>query len=253
MLHAVTVQDLCELLLKFNADTELKTQGGCTPLHRAAEGGHFGAAAILLHAKADANARNTGGWTPLHDAALEGKPDNVKVIAELLQFKAKVDAQDRNGATALHFAISDTKAGAVEALLSAGADPDVKDKAGKTAHRIAFECGASQCTSLLHGKGRGLIVAEMKARASLSAPTVDLAQAQEMFARYATDGEIIKDDFPKLASALGLDVSQAKLDALWDRADADKTGTVDFAEFLSLYLQNAKGNSPNNRRRYTLW
>ena len=88
----------------------------------------------LLKSGADLTYRyEEDGTTPLHQAALVGDVDIVKV---LLQAGASVDDEDREGATALHYA---TERQVVAALITASADVDHEDHACRTPGRRARE------------------------------------------------------------------------------------------------------------------
>lgn len=88
----------------------------------------------LLKFGADFTYRCEGdGTTPLHQAALLG---DIDILQVLLQAGASVDDEDREGATALHYA---GKRQIVAALITAGADVDHEDHAGMTPGRRARE------------------------------------------------------------------------------------------------------------------
>src|SRR5258706_4080963 len=52
---------------------------------------------------------------------------------------AKLDAQDKNGATPLHRAVRTRCAAAVKCLLNAGADPTIRNKPGSTPFHLAVQ------------------------------------------------------------------------------------------------------------------
>ncbi len=104
----------------------------------------------LLAAGAAIEARDNNGETALMEAA---RTYSVSAIARLLAAGAKVADQDVNGRTALHFlAAAETEAldrgnsgdaqEGYDALLQAGADPQLKDREGKTALDLAPPGGA---------------------------------------------------------------------------------------------------------------
>ena len=73
------------------------------------------------------------GTRPLHQAALVGDTDILEV---LLRAGANIDDEDREGATALHYA---ARRDVVITLIAAGADVDHEDRAGKTPGYRAHE------------------------------------------------------------------------------------------------------------------
>jgi hypothetical protein len=120
---------------------------GDTALHLAAAGYRVEIVKLLLAAGSDGNAsmnhRHSG---PLHYAAdgyITGpawKPERqVRTIECLLAADAQVNAQDKNGATALHRAVRTRCAAATRALLEAGGDPTLRNKPGSTAFHLAVQ------------------------------------------------------------------------------------------------------------------
>ncbi len=82
----------------------------------------------------DVNARNKDGETALHFAAASRTPANITV---LLSAGAEVDAREKSGWTALHFAAATGAPEKIAALLEAGASGSIRDKDGKTAFDVA--------------------------------------------------------------------------------------------------------------------
>jgi hypothetical protein len=120
---------------------------GDTPLHLASAGYRVEIAQLLLAAGADPNAamnhRQSG---PLHyaaDTGLTGRAwsagKQVATIQCLLEAGARINAQDKNGATPLHRAVRTRGADAVRCLLKAGGDPALKNKPGSTAFHLAVQ------------------------------------------------------------------------------------------------------------------
>lgn len=119
---------------------------GDTLLHLAAAGHRSDIIQLLTNAGADPNARfNRRLSTPFHyaaDACLNEHFSSVQQINSLqllIDAGAHLNAQDKNGASALHRAVRTRAAVAVEFLLNAGADPYLMNSAGSTAFHLAVQ------------------------------------------------------------------------------------------------------------------
>lgn len=75
--------------------------------------------------------------TPLHAAAEQAA--DLSVMDSLLAAGAEVDAQDATGDTPLHRAARRGRKQACRALLSRGANPELKNNEGKTPREIFGE------------------------------------------------------------------------------------------------------------------
>ncbi len=185
-------------LLANGADPRTADADGNTALHHAARSSDPGVAALLRDAAAELDVLNADGVTPLGMACAAGnwrlarfllergaKPepegatpallaaagseeDDAAGVQLLLKHKARVNARDTNGRTALHEAALSGNAEALGALLDAGADVQARDTAGRTplleAARGAplavlqtlIEAGAD--VAVLDTEGRGALV-----------------------------------------------------------------------------------------------
>src|SRR5262249_4272112 len=120
---------------------------GDTPLHLAAAGYRFEIARLLLKAGADPNAaRNHRRSGPLayagggHAESAGWDPKRqVQTMQLLLAAGARIDAQDKNGATPLHRAVRTRCAAAVRCLLDAGSDPTRRNESGSTPFHLAVQ------------------------------------------------------------------------------------------------------------------
>ena len=162
-------------LLANGADPRAADRDGNTPLHHAARSSDPGVAALLLDASAALDTRNHDGLTPLGVAcaagnwrlarfllergarpgaetgtpallaAAGGDEDDPAGVQLLLRHKARVDARDGEGRTALHVAAFQGHASTIAALLDAGGD--------------VHACDAGQSTPLLEAARGGSLAA----------------------------------------------------------------------------------------------
>jgi ankyrin repeat protein len=104
---------------------------GSTVLHCAAEGGNAEVVQLLLSHGAQANDKDLSDKTPLMTAATKG---HLGVVQQLLQVVGDqgLEARDKDGWTALHFAVDGGHEEVVNFLLSQGAQASSKDDKGVT-------------------------------------------------------------------------------------------------------------------------
>src|SRR5690606_8452164 len=159
-------------LLANGADPRAADRDGNTPLHHAARSSDPGVAALLLDASAALDTRNHDGLTPLGVAcaagnwrlarfllergarpgaetgtpallaAAGGDEDDPAGVQLLLRHKARVDARDAEGRTALHVAAFQGHASTIAALLDAGGDVHACD-AGRSTPLLEAARGGS--------------------------------------------------------------------------------------------------------------
>ena len=163
--------DAVMTLLANGADPRLADRDGNTPLHFAARSADPGVAALLRDAAAELDAINGDGFTPLGVAcasgnwrlakfllelgahadadgaqpallaAAGGDEDDPAGVALLLRLKARVDARNGDGRSALHEAAFAGHDQIVQALLAAGADVVSVDGRHRTALHEAARGG----------------------------------------------------------------------------------------------------------------
>lgn len=110
-----------ERLLAEGSNVNSKNSDGETPLHTAVSAEM---AELLISAGADMEAiEDHENFTPLRQASANGALDIVKT---LISHGAKVDSADKNGSTALHWAVAFGNLAVAELLLSIGANPNAK-------------------------------------------------------------------------------------------------------------------------------
>lgn len=93
-----------------------------SPLYQAVFGGHLEVVKLLLEKGANPNAKLPESERTVMFAGAES--GSTEIIAELLKRKAKADPKDKSGITPLMLAAGNGHAGAVRALLAAGAKVD---------------------------------------------------------------------------------------------------------------------------------
>ena len=97
-----------------------------------------------------------------HNSRIIGE-EFAHYLLEKLQWGDLIDAQDKDGYTALHYANSDTTI--IELLLKHGADPNIRtSEAGKTPLLHAAESGVPECGQVLLEYGAELNVTDDKGR-----------------------------------------------------------------------------------------
>ena len=142
-------------------NVELRNAQDESPLMIASIKGHLDAVRALVARDADVNKT---GWTPLHYAASGTQPQQLEVIALLLEHHAYIDAGSPNGTTPLMMAAQYGTDASVQLLLSEGADPTLKNQLGLTAVDFALRAeredlartiAASMRQSQVRKPGRG--------------------------------------------------------------------------------------------------
>ncbi|TNN36037.1 GA-binding protein subunit beta-2 [Liparis tanakae] len=109
---------------------------GTSPLHLAAQHGHYSTADVLLRAGVSRDARTKVDRTPLHMAAAEG---HTVIVELLVRSGADINAKDMLKMTALHWAAQHTHHGVAETLIKHGADVHALSKFDKTPFDIAVD------------------------------------------------------------------------------------------------------------------
>ena len=123
-------------------------RSGYTPLMVASRAGNHDAIRALCEAGADGNKpAKPGQHGPLHYAV------DAEVVALLFDCGALVWAANSHGLTPLHYAAEDNRAGAMEALIGRGADPNARTGQGRTPLHIAARYGRLEAAQVLLAGG----------------------------------------------------------------------------------------------------
>lgn len=153
-LHETTFTDCtaaAEVLIRRGADIHAKQSSRITPALWCASYDSPGVLTLLLEAGVDPNAPAADGALPLGSACHYSGTDNVpETVKVLLAAGAEVNKKDQSGRTPLHWAVQ-WQGGKplVSYLLDHGADPSLRDAAGRDALQIAAEKGDAGLRLLL--------------------------------------------------------------------------------------------------------
>lgn len=88
--------------------------------------------------------------TEIHEAVIAGDLD--RTVQAIERNSPAIDQADANGKTALHIAVEKGNTALADLLLTKGADPAMKDRAGKTPLRLAIDANSDACVAVLVGK-----------------------------------------------------------------------------------------------------
>jgi len=166
--------------IHWNTDINQPFPSGRYPLHEAADKGRIILLKLLLKNQADIDVKDAAGRTPLDLAILNGRTQASEILiregahydpSEQLLLAAKGDAEDRdivrflkehganleatdeNGDTALLIAIGRNNNRLVHHLVEQGADVDVRNRQGTSALQLSVEIGALEIYQLLIRNG----------------------------------------------------------------------------------------------------
>ncbi|XP_045438604.1 GA-binding protein subunit beta-1 isoform X12 [Pipistrellus kuhlii] len=150
---------------------------GTSPLHLAAQYGHYSTTEVLLRAGVSRDARTKVDRTPLHMAASEG---HASIVEVLLQHGADVNAKDMLKMTALHWATEHNHQDVVELLIKYGADVHTQNETGVSAVQFG-----NSSTSVL-----ATLAALAEASAPLSNSSETPVATEEVVTAESVDGAI---------------------------------------------------------------
>lgn len=154
LLHDATwgsKSDVVQLLVEKGIPVDVKTDFGRTPLHNACLHGNQEIVQTLIQKGADVNFKGDEDWASLYLATRGGHQD---VVALLLKHGARVDDYRKDSQrTPLHTAAIKGYGKIAALLLEKGADPNAKDKRGKTPLDYACRYSHVKVAKVLLSKG----------------------------------------------------------------------------------------------------
>jgi uncharacterized protein len=153
---------VCVALLWFGIALPLVAAGD-TRLRDAVRAGDVAAVQALIRQQVDVNAQEPDGATALHWAA---HLDDAASLDALLKAGARVDVANTYGATPLLLAAENGNGATVERLLKAGANPNLAMSSGETPLMTAARTGKAPAVAALIAGG-----ADVNARESLKGQT----------------------------------------------------------------------------------
>ena len=137
-------------LFRNGADINLvddeKFYEGWAPIHYAAKIGCLKQTKWLIEHQANVNVFTCNGETPLMKACEGGY---LNIILLLLNAKAELYSTNKNGMTVLHFAAMSGELVVLEFLLDCGVDKSICSNDGYLAVDICHKLGFKQCTEFL--------------------------------------------------------------------------------------------------------
>lgn len=115
---------------------------GYTPLHKACYNNNYELAQLLFKYKADPNKKTEFEWTPLHSAC---KWNNSKMAALVLQHGADINSRSQGDQTPLHIttSVSACRDTLISLFMNPKIDPNIKNNSNETAYQIAKRSGMS--------------------------------------------------------------------------------------------------------------
>ncbi|TLD25533.1 hypothetical protein PspLS_05724 [Pyricularia sp. CBS 133598] len=131
-----TTGEVAGLLLDHGADIDFQDKFNGTALMRAVDRRAHEVAELLIKRGADVNCRDMLGRTVLHSAAKNSSRLAMEYMVKNV-FSIDINAQGKQGETALHDSCERMDAWAVTVLVNAGARCDIRNNDGRTALDIA--------------------------------------------------------------------------------------------------------------------
>lgn len=185
---------------------------GTSPLHLAAQHGHYSTAEVLLRAGVSRDARTKVDRTPLHMAAADG---HAHVVELLIRNGADVNAKDMLKMTALHWATEHHHRDVVELLIKYGADVHAFSKFDKSAFDIALEKNNAEILVILQEAMQSQVTANPERASSVTNPVT--VAAPFIF----TSGEVV--NLTSLVSSANTKTTSVSPEEITERDSVDSS------------------------------
>jgi uncharacterized protein len=144
-------------LIVATAAAGLSAAGASVSLVDAVKSGHRETVRTLIRQRVDVNAAERDGTTALHWAI---RADDVEMAQMLIRAGANVKAENHYGVTPLSLAATNGNATIVETLLTAGADPNGTGPDGETVLMTAARSGSPDVVRALIARGANVNATE---------------------------------------------------------------------------------------------
>ncbi|XP_034944293.1 putative ankyrin repeat protein RF_0381 [Chelonus insularis] len=123
--------NIVKTILTKNPNIDMKNNFDNTALHEAVKFKQYHMVDLLLKNGANVNLQDADGKTVLHSAAKLPKI-SIEIVESILNYINDIDAKDKRGRTALHYAALNTDDRTLKTFLKAKADINIKDSEGNT-------------------------------------------------------------------------------------------------------------------------
>ena len=214
---------IASALLLGGADKDALDHDRKTPLMLASREGHVSVVKTLLSAGAYARFRSMGNHSALDLAAMEGHGD---VVAVLVGYVADMnDPCYSTGLTALDIAVRHDQAGAVDALVAAGADVELKKQAddGSTPLAQAAYCSSGKAMLALLQHGAKVDARDTRGNTPLHRACrgrrAGLAAVVDLLLRWGADETALNSDGLAPAGVLGVERNSSFLPSTQDEIE----------------------------------
>ena len=204
--------EIVSYLLQNNADVNKSDFNGSSALHLASDKGYLDIVKVIIFKGADIEAEDHYGWTPLFWAAMRGHSSVVEALISS-RVSLSLNKKNKEGNTALHYAVKLNHVQCSCLLIEAGADMSIiskmsqaalvhqaveegldselktliragtpvnhKDEHGRTALHYAAELNLIQCGILLTEGGANIQIKDSNGRTPIDNASTDFRAAVE--------------------------------------------------------------------------